>query len=97
MAIGRPNALNHFLNSPLFRSYHQKYRLQGHREFAKTLALNSQLLLTSHVAAKLNGYLVGVGGLAQFEKEAHELGMDQMQLDYVKHYLQKNEGGGLYC
>lgn len=63
----------------------------------KTIGLNSELLLTSHIAAKLNGYLVGVGGLEQFEKEAIELGLSAKQIEYVRQYLKKNEGAGLSC
>lgn len=49
------------------------------------------------MAAKLNGYLVGVGGLEQFDKEAPTLGLNTKQIEYVRHYLQANEGAGLYC
>lgn len=79
------------------RSYHQKFRLQGHKDFAKTLGLNSKLLQTSHVAAKLNGYLVGVGDLKQFDAEATSLGLSKSQIDYVRHHLKENEGAGLSC
>lgn len=101
-------------------SYHQKYRLQGHRDFAKELGLNSKLLQTSHVAARLNGwianarsdrwrkidntfsilsfsYLVGVGGVKQFKEEAESLGLSKKQIEYVTKYVEKHEGGGLYC
>lgn len=81
----------------LFSSYHQKYRLQSHKDLAETLDLTSELLLTSHVAARLNGYLVGVGGIKQFLAEADNLGLNQTQRDYVQHYVEKNEGGGLFC
>lgn len=81
----------------MFFSYHQKFRLQSHKDFAKTLGLNSKLLQTSHVAAKLNGYLVGVGGLKQFEKEVNSFGLTKPQIEYVKENLIENEGGGLSC
>lgn len=80
-----------------FFSYHQKFRLQAHKDFAKTLGLNSDLLLTSFVATKLNGYLVGVGGIQQFDKEAPEFGLNQSQLEYARRYVRKNEGAGLSC
>lgn len=64
----------------------------------KKLGLNSsELLLTSHVAAKLNGYLVGVGGVKQFEKEVANLGLDDALRDYAHHYVKKNENAGLSC
>lgn len=71
--------------------------MQAHKDLAKGLGLNSDLLLTSFVAAKLNGYLVGVGGIKQFDKESHEFGLNQSQLDYARRYIQKNEGAGLSC
>lgn len=52
---------------------------------------------SSHIAARLNGYLVGVGGIEQFLKEADYLGLNEGQKDYVKKYIEKHEGGGLYC
>ena len=81
----------------LFHSYHQKYRLQQHKELTKALKLDSQLLQTSHVAARLNGYLVGVGGMEQFLKEADSLGLTSGMREYVKKELAENEGGSLYC
>jgi len=77
--------------------YHQKYRLQSHKDLVETLGLNPELLQTSHVAAKLNGYLVGVGGVKQFLSEADSLGLNDSQKEYVRHYVEKNEGGGLFC
>lgn len=78
-------------------SYHQKYRLQSHKDLAETLGMNAELLQTSHVAAKLNGYLVGVGGVKQFSAEADSLGLNDSQKEYVRHHVEKNEGGGLFC
>lgn len=81
-------------------SYHQKYRLQAHKKLASELGLgpsSSKLLQTSHVAAKLNGYLVGVGGSKQFAEEAKDLGLNDRQIEYVMKYVKENEGGGLTC
>lgn len=71
--------------------------MQGHKDLAKQMGLNSKLLQTSHVAARLNGYLMGVGGIEQFKDEAEDLGLNKKQIEYVLHYLKENEGGGLYC
>lgn len=90
------NFLNFFSYRDLY-SYHQKYRLQGHKDLAKELGLNTKLLQTSFVAARLNGYLAGVGGVKQFEEEADSLGLSKKQIAYVLHYVKENEGGGLYC
>lgn len=49
------------------------------------------------MATKLNGYLVGVGGMKQFLNEVDSLGLNNTQREYVRHYVEKNEGGGLFC
>ncbi|XP_053684722.1 peptide methionine sulfoxide reductase-like [Sabethes cyaneus] len=77
--------------------YHQKYRLQSHRELTKELGLNPELLQTSHVAARLNGYLIGVGGMDQFDSDAERLGLSEEQIQYVRDYVRDNEGGGIFC
>ncbi|XP_058980033.1 peptide methionine sulfoxide reductase isoform X2 [Musca domestica] len=77
--------------------YHQKYRLQGHRDLCDTLNLNSKLLQTSYVATKLNGYLAGVGGFEQFKSEVDTMGLTPTQKEYCNYYVEKNEGQGLYC
>lgn len=59
--------------------------------------MDSTKLQTSHLAARLNGYLVGVGGINQFEQEVSKLGLDEKQADYVRRELERNEGGGLAC
>lgn len=78
-------------------SYHQKYRLQSHKDLAESLGMTPELLQTSYVAAKLNGYLVGVGGVEQFQKEADNFGLTPSQKEYVRHHVEENEGGGLFC
>lgn len=79
--------------------YHQKYRLQGHKELCKSLDLdiNSELLRNSYVATKLNGFIAGLGGDATFLKEADNMGLTPSQKDYIRYYIEKNEGQGLYC
>ncbi|XP_063623562.1 peptide methionine sulfoxide reductase [Cydia splendana] len=77
--------------------YHQKYRLQGHKDLCRSLGLDSGKLQTSHLAARLNGYLVGVGGKAQFEAELPQLGLNEKQAEYVRTEIERNEGGGLAC
>jgi len=77
--------------------YHQKYRLQAHTNFIKKLGLSGENLLTSHVAAKLNGYMVGVGGVKQFQQEVSSFGLDNGQKEYALHYVKKNENAGLSC
>lgn len=71
--------------------------MQGHKDLAKALGLTSDLLQKSYIAARLNGYLVGVGGMEQFLKEVDTLGLTKSQIEYVQRYVQENEGGGLFC
>lgn len=77
--------------------YHQKYRLQGHSWLAEAIGLTPMLLQTSHLAARLNGYLVGLGGLEQFNAEVERFGLTEKMADYVRTQIHKNEGGNLSC
>ncbi|KRG00229.1 uncharacterized protein Dwil_GK10595, isoform B [Drosophila willistoni] len=77
--------------------YHQKYRLQGHKDLVSSLNLNQKLLQTSFVATKLNGYLAGVGGVEQFKSEVESFGLTPTQRQYCNHHVEQNEGQGLYC
>ncbi|KAH8371692.1 hypothetical protein KR093_008567 [Drosophila rubida] len=77
--------------------YHQKYRLQGHKDLAASLNLSPQLLQSSYVATKLNGYLAGVGGIEQFKSEVDTLGLTPTQRQYCNYHIEQNEGQGLYC
>lgn len=79
-------------------SYHQKYRLQQHKDLCKNLGLISgDNFINSHVAAKLNGYVVGQGGVEQFDSEAQKLGLDVAAINYVRQLVIKYEGQGLRC
>ncbi|KAI8426110.1 hypothetical protein MSG28_005068 [Choristoneura fumiferana] len=68
-----------------------------HKDLCRSLGLDSKKLQTSHLAARLNGYLVGVGGMAQFESEVGRLGLSEKQAEYVRTEIERNEGGGLAC
>ncbi|XP_017107800.1 peptide methionine sulfoxide reductase isoform X3 [Drosophila bipectinata] len=78
-------------------AYHQKYRLQGHKDLASSLNLSPQLLQSSYVATKLNGYLAGVGGIEQFKSEVETFGLTPTQRQYCNYHVEQNEGQGLYC
>jgi peptide-methionine (S)-S-oxide reductase len=54
-------------------------------------------LKSSHLAARLNGYVVGRGGVAQFDAEVSRLGLDEKTADYVRELVLKYEGQGLFC
>ncbi|KAK9881616.1 hypothetical protein WA026_016488 [Henosepilachna vigintioctopunctata] len=77
--------------------YHQKYRLQQHPSLVKELGITPENLKTSHLAARLNGYLAGVGKLEDLEKDCIELGLPEKTSTYVKAQWKQNEGGTLYC
>ncbi|XP_055377996.1 peptide methionine sulfoxide reductase-like isoform X2 [Condylostylus longicornis] len=81
-------------------NYHQKYRLQGHKDLMKSLGMHSEsteLLQRSYVATKLNGYVVGLGGEKQFLSEVDTMNLTPSQIEYIRYYIEKNEGQGLYC
>lgn len=79
-------------------SYHQKYRLQSHPWLIETLGLTTpEVLRTSPLAAKLNGYIAGAGTLEQFEKELPNLGLSEKSIQYLTKYIIENQGSGLYC
>ncbi|XP_076259498.1 methionine sulfoxide reductase A isoform X4 [Rhynchophorus ferrugineus] len=77
--------------------YHQKYRLQKHGWIAEELNLTPELLQTSEVAAKLNGYIAGVGTVEEFEKDVKRLAIPEKIASFVKIQLLENMGGTLYC
>ncbi|XP_050429746.1 peptide methionine sulfoxide reductase isoform X2 [Adelges cooleyi] len=78
--------------------YHQKYRLQQHKSLCKDLGLITGTdLINSHVAARLNGYVVGQGGVDQFDIETKTLGLDEAAIKYVRQLVIKYEGQGLTC
>lgn len=78
--------------------YHQKYRLQGHKDLCQSLGItNTKLLQTSFVGTKLNGFIAGISGVKGFLEEADKLGLTPSQIEYVRHYVEENEGRGLYC
>jgi peptide-methionine (S)-S-oxide reductase len=52
---------------------------------------------SSHLAARLNGYVVGQGGVSQFDAEVSRLGLDEKTADYVRRLVVKYEGHGLSC
>jgi peptide-methionine (S)-S-oxide reductase len=82
----------------IFFSYHQKYRLQQHSDLKKLLGLNSvEDLVSSHIAARLNGYVVGRGGVKQFDEEAPKLGINEELAQEIRKYVVKYEGQGLFC
>lgn len=64
--------------------YHQKYLLRQHRSLLRSLDITDSELITSHVAARLNGYVGGHGNMDLFEQEKDKLGLNTDQQGYVK-------------
>ncbi|XP_076244505.1 methionine sulfoxide reductase A isoform X2 [Calliopsis andreniformis] len=78
--------------------YHQKYRLRNHPWLVEITGLTSdEVLRSSPLAAKLNGYIAGAGTLDQFEKDLPKLGLSEKAVQYLKKYVIENQGNGLYC
>lgn len=81
-----------------FSSYHQKYRLQTHPWLLETIGLTSaEVLRTSPLAAKLNGYIAGAGTIEQFERLLPILGLNEKAAQSLRKYVTENQGTGLYC
>jgi hypothetical protein len=51
----------------------------------------------SHLAARLNGYVVRKGGVSQFDAEVEKLGLDEGTAKIVRELIVKNEGRQLVC
>jgi len=77
--------------------YHQKYRLQMHKDLCNSLGLNSELLQKSQIAAKVNGYLVGLGKESEVKRNLVGFGLNEETIKEVNKYYQENKGGNLYC
>lgn len=78
--------------------YHQKYRLRQHSELVSKLNFPSEAAFkTSSLAARLNGYVVGFGGVRHFDEECCSMGLSDDVRDYVRKYVIKYEGSGMHC
>jgi len=64
--------------------YHQKYMLQHHPWLLESLDINpGEQLVSSHVAARLNGYVGGYGKVQDFNIEGPKLGLNEKMIEYV--------------
>ncbi|XP_071087466.1 peptide methionine sulfoxide reductase-like [Haliotis cracherodii] len=64
--------------------YHQKYMLRHYPDLVQSLHLNNDEIITSAVAARLNGYLGGNGNLEQFDEECSTFGLSRSQMEVVR-------------
>ncbi|XP_011299920.1 peptide methionine sulfoxide reductase [Fopius arisanus] len=78
--------------------YHQKYRLRLHPWLLESLGITSdEVIKTSPLAAKLNGYVAGAATLEQFESDDLCQNLNEKQYQYLKECVIKTQGTGLYC
>lgn len=63
--------------------YHQKYMLRKHDWLIKVLKLDNESLITSSLAARINGYVGGYGDEDSFSEERTALGLNDEVYDYV--------------
>lgn len=75
----------------LAEDYHQKYKLQQHRDLLrefKTMYPKAEHFVNSTAAARVNGYLSGHGNLEEIESELGSLGLspkgERMLMEAVK-------------
>ncbi len=66
--------------------------LRRHHSLVKSLNLSSKQIVSSHVAARLNGYVAGMGMLKNFEAELDNLDLNEEQEQYVRERIR---GGGM--
>jgi len=65
-------------------NYHQKYLLRKHEWLVHALELtDDKELITSRVAARINGYVGGYGTETAFEEEKSLLNLSDEVYDYV--------------
>lgn len=69
----------------LAEGYHQKYYLQGHNAFSAmfhSIYPQEPAFIASTAAARINGYLYGMGTCARLERDLPGLGLDH---DFAEH------------
>ena len=71
----------------LLSRYHQKYLLRQQRDILKALNLTDEELVTSHAAARLNGYCGGYGSKVELEKELPSFNLPTNIQDRVRNIV----------
>ena len=67
--LSLPPSHTHTQHTKHTHSYHQKYLLRQQRDVLNALNLSEKELVSSHVAARLNGYCGGYGTLEALDGE----------------------------
>lgn len=78
----------------LAEGYHQKYRLKMFREFMddySKIFLSDRELTDSTAAARLNGYVSGMGDLLQLDSEIDLLGLSPAAQDKLRKMVSASE------
>jgi peptide-methionine (S)-S-oxide reductase len=76
----------------LAEDYHQKYYLRRHQGLYDEIAVvypQTEQLIASTAAARLNGYLGGYGTRAQLEEEMAGLGLSQVSADLLRRIVRE--------
>lgn len=63
--------------------YHQKYLLRRHRIIFNSLGLSEAQVISSTVAARLNGYLNGHGDMKSLKQEIYNWNLNEKQNDAI--------------
>lgn len=70
-------------------SYHQKYLLRQQNDVLSALGLTDKELITSHVAARLNGYVGGHGNVDSLEKELPDFKLPEKAQERIKRIVSR--------
>lgn len=74
--------------------YHQKYLLRSHPLLFRLFGFSDRELVTSHVAAKVNGYIGGYGTMEQFERDSASWKLDEQQKSALRTIIAR---GGVHA
>jgi len=75
--------------------YHQKFMLRKHKSLINSLGLNDKQLISSHIAARINGYIGGFGTIQNLNDEVKSLGISAEQAKYILEQIKSGNSG--YC
>ena len=84
-------------NFPFQRSYHQKYLLRRNSRIFNSLNLTDPQVITSHVAARLNGYVNGHGRMADLLNEMGGWKLNEKQEELVRDAVANQKLTGAFC
>ena len=77
----------------VYFSYHQKYILRQNPSVLAELNLSDAELITSHVAARLNGYLGGHGTQKQLQEELDEFSLSNKVKEKIRAKVGAKQSG----